>query len=278
MSFVVWCKIMLNRIKNLARVWQPFSQGVVSVINTIWQLFPASHYILLSTLFVVGLELIYTWQRWVIAIAVIVVAVVALGVILLSFEEKRAFRFIHCILPILATTGLVGFGFLLPTTPVLHLYIVTAGFILFFLLRHGAREAYPLWNWTLSLVIFFLNVAFILGLRFHLYTPILLVLVLILGVSALMSLQALRRVASAAAELVLPTLTMAFVLAEVTWVLQFLPSHYLVQAGVLTILYYVIFNLISLSYTRKLLRRDIIEYIGIGVVAFLLILVSARWT
>lgn len=256
---------------------QPFSRRVVGVVNAAWQLFPASHYVLLSVLFIVGLELIYTLQRWVIAIAVIVVAVVVTGVILLSFEEKPTFRFIHYILPILATTGLVGFGFLLPTTPVLHLYIVTAGFILFFLLRHGAREAYPLWNWTLSLVIFFLNVAFILGLRFHLYTPILLVLVLMLGVSALMSWQALRRVASSAAELVLPTLTMALVLAEVAWVLQFLPSHYLVQAGVLTIMYYVIFNLIGLSYTRKLLRRDIIEYVGMGVVALLFLLVSARW-
>ena len=98
-----------------------------------------------------------------------------------------------------------------------------------------------------------------------------------LVVTVLMGLQALRRVTRAASEVVLPVLTMSFVLTEVVWVLQFLPSHYLVQAGVVTILYYVIFNLVSLSYTRKLMRRDIVEYVGIGVAASLLILISTRW-
>lgn len=252
-------------------------RGTRSVIKATWRLFPASHYVLLSGLFVVGLELIFTLQRWVTLVAVVVVTVVTLGVILVRLEEGGRFGLVHSILPILATTGLVGFAFLLPTTPVLHLYILVAGLIFFFLLKHGAREAYPIWNWTLSLAIYFLNIAFILGLRFHLYIPVLLVLLLVLVISSLMIVQALRRVTQTANELVLPTLTMALVLTEVAWVLQFLPSHYLVQAAVVAILYYVIFNLVSLSYTRKLKRHDIIEYIGVGVVASLLILVSTRW-
>ncbi|MFH1354333.1 MAG: hypothetical protein ABIH36_03525 [bacterium] len=250
---------------------------ITRVTKTVWKLFPASHYVLLSALLVVGLELIFILQRWVVLIAVVAVTVVMLGVILVRFEERGRFGLIHSILPILAATGLAGYAFLLPTTQVLHLYILASGLIFFFLLKHGAREAYPIWNWTLSLVVYFLNVAFILGLRFHLYIPVLLVLVLVLAVTVLMGLQALRRVVRTASEIVLPALTMAFVLTEVVWVLQFLPSHYLVQAGVVTILYYVIFNLISLSYTRGLKRRDIVEYIGIGVVAFLLILISTRW-
>lgn len=259
---------MLRRIVNQAN----------RLIGVIWKLFPASHYVLLSALLVVGLELIFILQQWVTLVTVVTITVVILGVVLVRLEERGRFGLIHAVLPILATAGSAGYAFLLPTTSVLHLYILAAGLIFFFLLKHGAREAYPIWNWTLSLVVYFLNIAFILGLRSHLYIPVLLVLVLVLAVTVLMGLQALRRVVRVTSEIVLPALTMAFVLTEVVWVLQFLPSHYLVQTGVVTILYYVIFSLISLSYTRALVRRDIVEYVVVGGVASLIILISTRWT
>ena len=247
------------------------------VAGPIYRLFPSSHYVLLSVLFSVGLELIFSLQRWVIFVAIAVVLIVIVGVILVRFEEKKRFMPTQIILPALAATGLSGFAFLLPTTPVLHIYILLAGLILFFILKHGTKQAYPIWSWALSMVVYFLNVAFLLGLRFHLYVPVLLLLFLMFIVSALMTLQALRRTAESVLSVALPVMALALVLTEVTWVLQFLPSHYFAQAGIITVLYYVFFNLVNLSYTRKLNRRDIVEYAGIGFVALLIVLVSAQW-
>jgi len=273
--------MVLTKIKRTFLLFRGVSIGVlercVDLAGPIYRLFPSSHYVLLSVLFSVGLELIFALQHWVIFIAISVVLVVITGVILVRFEEKKRFMPTQVILPALAATGLSGFAFLLPTTPILHVYIIAAGLILFFILKHGTKQAYPIWSWVLSMVVYFLNVAFILGLRFHLYMPVLLLLCLILIVSVLMALQALRRTAKSIIHIILPVMALALILTEVTWVLQFLPSHYFVQAGIITILYYVIFNLVSLSYARRLKRLDVIEYAGIGFVALLIILVSAQW-
>jgi hypothetical protein len=244
----------------------------------LWQLFPASHYLLLALLFVVGLELIFALQRWVIVVAVASASVVGVGVVLVRLEEQGQFRPLYIILPVLAAIGFSGFAFLLPTTPILHLYVVAAGLLFFWLLKHGVRQAYPLWNWTLSLPVYFFTLAFVLGLRFHLDLPVLGMLLLVAALTSLVSLQALARIAPTLTSVMLPVLAMTFALAEVTWVLQFLPVHHLVQAGVVTALYYVMFSLVSISYMRKVTRRDIVEYVTIGMIASLIILMSAQWT
>ncbi len=250
----------------------------VKTAQIVGKVFPASHYVLLALLFAVGLELIFALQRWVILTAIIVAVVTMLGIILVRLEEKEYFRAVHVILPALAATGVIGFTFLLPVGQILHLYIAAAGFMFFFLLKHGARQSYPIWSRALTLIVYFLNTAFILGLRFHLYISVLLVLTLILATTGLIIFQALRRVADKAYETTLPTLTVALTLTQVAWVMQFLPSHYLVQAAMLTILYYVIFNLVSLSYTGRLVRRQVVEFVGVGAAASLLILLTAQWT
>lgn len=249
-----------------------------AAMGRVRSLFPASHYLLLALLFVVGLELIFALQRWVILVAVASASVVAVGVVLVRLEEQGRFRPLYIILPVLAAVGFSGFAFLLPTTPVLHAYVAGAGLLFFWLLKHGVRQAYPLWNWTLSLPVYFLNMAFVLGLRFHLDLPVIAMLFIVATVTALMSVQTLARIAPSMASVALPALAMTLALAEVTWTLQFLPSHHLVQAGIITALYYVMFSLVSISYMRKISRRDIVEYVAIGMAACLLIIISAQWT
>jgi|GEM_PF-1858993 hypothetical protein len=259
---------------------QQLSRWLLSKASVIWRklrsLFPASHYVLLALIYVVGLELLFALQRWVFLVVIAVITVVTIGVVLVSYEEKGRFSLSNILLPILATIGLTGFAFFLPTSIVLHLYIATAGFVLFFLLKHGARKAYPIWNWLISLLIFFLNIAFVTGLRFHLYTPIIAILFAIFLISALISWQSLRRIASGS-EIVVPVLMMAFALTEIAWTLQFMPSHYLLQAGILTSIYYIMFNLVGVSLKRKPLKQDIYEYLSVGLVGIIILLITARW-
>ena len=240
------------------------------------RLFPSSHYALLALLFIVGLELIFALQQWVVLVAQVVLVVVMIGVVLVRIEESGKFTLSNVLLPLFAAIGLCGFAFLLPTSFILHLYIAAAGAVLFFILKHGARQAYPIWNWIISLLIYFLNIAFILGLRFHLYLPIIFLLFMVFVVTALLAWQALRRLASGSV-IMLPVAVMAFVLTQLVWVMQFLPVHYLIQAGLITSGYYVMFNLLGLSITRKITKRDYLEYGIVGVVAVAIILLSAQW-
>lgn len=249
-------------------------RGLFSAVRGRWAV---SRYALLALLFGVGLELIFALQRWVYVVAAAVVAVVGLGVLLLRLEEGGQFRFIHSILPLLATAGLSGFAFLLPTTALLHVYVAGAGVFFFLLLKHGARAAYPLWNWLMSLVVYFLTISFVLGLRFHLDLPVVPLLTAVGAATALISLQALARISQPVRDSLVPVLGLTLALSEVTWVLQFLPVHYLVQASVISALYYVMFNLMSVQALRGVERRDLIEYVGIGLVALLLVLISAQW-
>jgi len=246
-------------------------------LRAVRKLFPHSHYALLALMFGVGLELLYFLQRWVIVVAILVISMVIIGVVLVRLEEKQGFKLIHTILPILATLSLSGFAFFLPTSNILHLYIAGAAFILFFLLKHGARQAYPLWNWVISLIIYFLSVATIFGLRYHVYIPVMAVLAAVAAVTGLMALQALRRVADSVADVILPGLALSFAITEIAWALQFLPFHAVVQASLVTTLYYVIFSLVSISYSRRTTKKDFVEYVGLGVVAITIITLSARW-
>lgn len=239
--------------------------------------FPASHYVLLSLLYLVGLEVTFALQRWLIPLISILFGLLAVGIMLVRIEERGQFRMLQAVLPFLAVAGLTGFGLFLPHNALLHLYFIGASLILFWLLKHGAKIAYPTWNWTLSTIIFFFDMAPILGLRFHLYIPIILVLGVVFMVSFLISLQAIRRISPLLSDAILISLSISLVLTQVAWALQFLPVHYVVQAAVLVAFYYVFFHLISVSYERPLTRHDITEYGTVVAFALTIVLLNARW-
>lgn len=239
-------------------------------------LFPSSHYALLSLLYIVGLEFMFALQKWLVLVSITVIAVITLGIFLVRYEEKGAFSLSDTILPLTAAIGLSGFTFFRPNNNLLHLYIILAGIVLFFLLKHGARKAYPTWNWLISLLVFFLNMAFIVGLRFHLYIPVILTLFLVFLMSGVISWQSMRRLASGP-DIILPVLAMSFTLTELAWTMQFLPSHYLMQAGVLATAYYIMFNLIAISLQRKTTKKDILEYAAVGMTALAILITTARW-
>lgn len=242
-------------------------------------LIPASHYALLALLFFAGLELMILFQRWIFPFVSVLFVLLAVGVLLVRIEEQGRFRTTQIILPLLAVAGFIGFAAFLPANGWLHAYFVLASLLLFWLLKHGAKVAYPTWNWTLATIVLFLDTATVLGLRFHLYDsmPLLAVLSLIFTVCFLIYYQGQRRVVKLRSDAALTALAVALVLTELAWVLQFLPLHYVVQAGVLVSLYYVFFHLISVSYERLVTRKDVVEYMVVGTCALLLILSTAQW-
>lgn len=262
---------MIDRLWSVWLWMRRFSRRVLHVL-------PASHYVLLSLLFFAGLEMLLVFHRWILLAAAILLALMALGIVLVRSEESHGFHPTQAILPFLAAVGLTGFSLFVPTTALIHLHFALASLVFFLLLKYGVRKAYPTWNWAISHLVLFLNLALLLGTHYHLYIPLVVTLGAAFGLIALISFQATYRLTKRIAEAVLLAGAIGFVLSQVVWVLQFLPLHFFIQAGFITALYYVAFHLLEISYDRKLTRKDVIEYAALGALALTVILATARWS
>lgn len=246
-------------------------------LRTIEQRLPNYHYVLLTLFFFGGLELIFFVHRFIPVLTGLLIMIVVAGVALLKAEEGGHWRMASFVLPALAVSGAVSFSLFLPVTALVHLFMALSALLLYLLLTWGAREAYPTWNWTLATILFFLNAASILGWRYYLYAPILLLLILIAVLSWLTLWQGWWRLNTPPAATMTVAAGGTLALTEVAWVLQFLPLHYLIQASVLTTFYYLVFNLTRISLKRQLHRKDLFEYGMVGVMAVAVVLLLARW-
>lgn len=241
------------------------------------QRLPAYHYVLLVLFFFGGLELIFFIHRFIPLLTGVLTMVVVAGVALLKAEEGGRWQIASFILPALAVSGTVSFSLFLPVTALVHLFMVLSALLLYFLLTWGARAAYPNWNWALAIILFFLNASSGLGWRYYLYVPVVWLLLLVAVLSWLTLWQGWRRLNTPPGQAGAVAAGSALVLTEVAWTLQFLPLHFLIQAGILTTCYYLIFNLVRLSFKRPLHQRDLFEYGMVGVAALSVVLVLARW-
>lgn len=247
------------------------------MIYRLFRLFPTSHYVLLAALFFIGLELIVAFHQWLLAVTAILLVVLVYGIFLVRYEEAGRFRAVQTLLPMLAAIGLTGLAFFLPRTNILHGYFLVASVLFYGLLRHGARQAYPSWNWMISTLVLFVNLAVVLGIRWHLYVPIVATLVAVFSVTFLLSYQALFRVADSGRYALLLSFGLSLVITQIAWVLQWLPLWFLIQAGMLVTFYYVFFYCLALSLQAQLTRQRMIEYGSLGGVGLLILLFSARW-
>ncbi len=249
-----------------------------SLLGKITYLYPSSHYALLALFFFAGMEVSLAVPRWIILIISIILAITAVGIILIRTEEGSRFHPTQTILPALAASSVAAFALFLPTGLFLHIYFTASAILFFYLLKHGAKQAYPTWNWVISMAVLFVTLAAIIGWRFNLYLPIILILGLVFASIVLMSLQSIVRYSSSLPESWLIALSTGFILTELVWVMQFLPLHFMVQAGIVVTVYYVVFQLTTTSYERQLSKKDFYEYLAVGVGTLVALLSTARWT
>lgn len=236
-----------------------------------------SHYVLLSLFFFAGLEVAFALQRLVYLVLLILTAIVVAGIFVIRYEESGVFSVYQAILPSLAVVGLAAFALFLPVAWWLHAYLAAAAVCTYYVLKHGAKQAYPTWNTVVSLVALFVVLASILGARFHFYIPPVVLLAGVFTVVILMAVQFFLRYVPRLAESWLLSATVALILAQVVWALQFLPFHYLVQTGIVLAVYYVATQLAATAYERGITRREVIEYFAFGGLAATILLLTARW-
>lgn len=251
---------------------------ILRVLANASVLFPSSRYALLSLFLFIGLELLFVVHRWLFVLLFILLGILMIGIFLIRKEEGGQFHGTQTILPTLAAFGFTAFAVYLPLTVFIHVYFLLCAGAFFLIVKYGAKQAWPTWNEIISVAVLFTVIAPIIGWRFMLYTPVWIVIVILFPLVALMALQSLLRYAPNSMEAGLLALVVAFVLSEITWVLQFLPLHFVVQSGCIVTLYYGIMRTCTAAYEGLLSRRSIIEYSVVSGSAVLLLLLTARWS
>jgi hypothetical protein len=236
----------------------------------------SSHYLLLSILLFAGLEIVFRGRYHPLLSLFIFLVALILGIVFIRLEERKLHT-THIILPLAAVVGAVSFTFFLLPTGWVHAYFLACAVLFFAILRYGARRAYPTWNWTLSMAVYFLLLAAAVAWRFYFYIPLILLLGIVFIVTWLMNWQILRTVVRFGNDAVLLATVLAFVMTQITWVFQFLPLHYLSQASMLVTFYYVAFHLIRVAQLRGLRRQDILEYTIVGIGIFIFIALTSTW-
>ncbi len=269
MTGIIHDSVAMSLVQRLFQ-WRPLQALLV--------LWPSSHYGLLSLFFLAGLELAYGLRRFVLLLIAIILTITIFGIILIRTEERGRFHPTQAILPALAAFGITAFSLFLPINFWLHVYFALSAVVFFYLLKYGAKQAYPTWNWVISLLVLFVTIAAVLGWRFHLYVPVVIILPAVFLIITALSVQILLRYTDRSSDAWLLSLIIGTVLTEIVWVLQFLPLRYTVQTGLVTAVYYVIFQITATSYERRLARGDIIEQVGLGTAALLILLLTARWS
>ncbi len=241
-------------------------------------IFPSSHYALLSLFLFIGLELLFIVHRWLFLLLLILLAILIIGIFLIRSEEGEQFHITQTILPTLAAFGFVAFAVYLPLTAFIHVYFFLCAVAFFFIIKYGAKQAWPTWNAIISVAVLTTVIAPIIGWRFIFYTPVWAIILILFPAIALMAFQSLLRYIPTTAEAGLVSLIIAFVLSELTWILQFLPLHFVVQSGCIVTAYYGILQIITASYEGTLTRRFALEYGFVGTLAMLLLLLTAKWS
>jgi hypothetical protein len=96
-------------------------------------------------------------------------------------------------------------------------------------------------------------------------------------VAGLLSLVLLRTADAPRRRAVLYALLTAVAAGEVTWALNYWVVRELVGGAVLLLLFYVVVGLNEVILRGELTRRLLAEYVGVGIVGFLLILSTGPW-
>src|SRR3989338_4958431 len=241
-------------------------------------LFPSSHYAILALFLFIGLELLFVIHHWLFILLGILLVILVIGIVLIRSEEGDQFHPTQTILPTLAAFGFAAFAVYLPLTAFIHIYFVMCAVAFFFILKYGAKQAWPTWNAIISVAVLTTVIAPIIGWRFTFYSPVWIILLLVFPAIALMAFQSLLRFTDNTAEAGLISLIVAFVLSELTWLLQFLPLHFVVQSGCIVAAYYGIIQTTTAAYEGILNRKLAIEYGVVGSIATILLLLTASWS
>jgi len=247
-------------------------------VRRVIEVFPSSHYALLALFFGGGLELMFAFQRLVLFVMGFFLVLVFVGVVIIRTEESEVFHPTQIILPVMTALSTSLFALFLPVNAFIHVYIALATGVFFYLLKYGARQAYPTWRLIITLTVVFTTLASILGWQYLLFGSLTLAVFLAGLAIFLLSCQLVFHSSQSPQETILVSATVTLGLMQLLWILQFLPLQYLAQSAIVTVVYYTIIQLVLGSYDYPVGRREILEHLGVGGVLLGVLLSVSQWS
>lgn len=233
--------------------------------------------LLLAGFFFAGLETAIALQQWIWFLIAFFLGITTIGIFFIRATEQNEFHASQTILPLLAAAGSTGFSLFLPVSGSIHIFFTLSAILFYSILRLAALQAYPTWNMLASIAVLYLCLAATLGWRYVLYPPVVLVLAISAVMIFLISYQFLLRYEVRRFQSALQALSLAFILSETLWTLQFTSFHFMVQAGIIVTLYYGATQLLAHDTEHILDKRKLREYMMIVCIAIMLLLISAKW-
>jgi len=115
------------------------------------------------------------------------------------------------------------------------------------------------------------------GLRIFLVTRLFVLLPIGFGLGTLISALVLATHPMKFRDLSISALLFGGLVAELMWCVSFLPSHYWVNATLVTVPYYVALHIVRHELGQSLTRRHIRRYTLVALAAIVLVVASAQW-
>jgi hypothetical protein len=232
----------------------------------------------LTTIFVAGLEALTTVTSFYWPLFGAFMFLLVVGTVLTLREDIRT-RGVHVLILPLAYVGSVFLFHLFVSHGIFQqLFIILATIGFFFLAARGIEWAFPTWNWFFTSGTFFLFSAGTYGLHFHLRFPLWAVVLIIGGVTFLLSVHVLGRASLPVSRRVFWSTLLTLLMSELLGALALLPVSYLVVSGALFVAFYVTLHLLQRYLYDRLTPRLVSEYLLLGLTAVGLVLGTARWT
>lgn len=233
--------------------------------------------LLLTLLFFVFLEILTIRLPFYWGYFSLFAVLLTIGTLLVQREDIRIRGIYVAILPLAFIGSVFLFNLFVTQGASQQTFITLATIGFFFLVARGIEWAFPTWNWFFTSLTFFLFTAGAYGLRFHLRISLAIVLLMVGGITFLLSLHVLGRALISKSGVFFWSILLTLLMSEFLGVFSFLPLSYLVVSGVLFVIFYVAIHLLQSHIYATLTSKIAAEYLIFGVVAISIILGTARW-
>lgn len=247
------------------------------------RLLPAS----IATACVVLYELAFAHPERYVTTLVLQLLVVTVGGILLLRRVTNAERLTLTFLPVVFLAGVSALGFFLSFGWFRHAIVIVACLAVWLLFEEIYRYVYEPEHYhrhAIEHLAGFLGVAglaaaiaAIFAVRIFLNTRLILLLPMTLGISTLISAIVLAAQPSSRARLWSSSVLFGLFVTELAGAVNFLPSHYWVNALLVAVPYYVAIHLVRHELNDSLTPDRIRRYSLVGIAALIIVTTTAQW-
>lgn len=231
----------------------------------------------LAGVLLVALETLASIRRFYWPLFALFLLVLVTGICVTLREDRRSRGQHVVILPIAYILSVVLFHLIVPRSFVQQFFIIGASAGLLLLIARATEWAYPTWTWLFTSVTFFLFVAGMYGLTFHLRFPLWATALALASLTASLTYAAVARALPSWSARLFWSALVALLLVEALVVLALLPLSYAAVGGVLFVAFYLLLHLLQHHLYGGLTTYQTWEYLGIAAVALFLVLLTAEW-